>query len=109
MFFLIHPSKIHEIRIHRTLIATIKDFGTYPCPWCLVTIDQICALGRESDRKLREELCREDNNERRRRIDNAHKSLYDEGYAIAGDHVDGILKDESQIPTKVFALTFTCS
>ena len=31
------------------------------------------------------------------------KSLYDEGYAIARDHVDGLLKNKSLVPTKVFA------
>jgi len=90
------------LRIPRTLIATIKDFGTHPCPRCLVSIDQIYTLGQEDDRKRREESRRQDDVERRKKVDSARKSLYDEGYAIAGDHVDGLLKGESLVPTKVF-------
>jgi len=67
----------------------------------LVSVDQIRALGRDDDRKRREETCRQDNAERRKKVDDARKSLYAEGYAITGDHVDGLLKDESMVPTKV--------
>jgi hypothetical protein len=73
----------------------------------LVSIDQIYALGREDDRKRREELCRQDDDTRRKKVDDARKSLYDEGYAITGDHVDGLLKDDSLVPTKVFVSVFT--
>jgi len=95
-------SQTYQTRACRALIATIKDFGKCPCPRCLVSIDQIHALGREDDRKRREELRREDNNERREKVEGARKSLYNEGYAITGEHVDGLLKDESMVPTKVF-------
>ena len=94
------------MRFCRTLIAAIKDFGARPCPRCKISIDQIYALGREEDRKRREDSRREDDDERRKRVDAARKSLYDDGYAITGDHVDGLLKDESLVPTKVFKPTF---
>ena len=96
------------LKNHRTLIATIKDFGARPCPRCLVSVDQICAVGREDDQKWRKESCRQDNAERRKKVDDARKSLYDDGYAITGDHVDGLLKDESLVPTKVFMSVFAC-
>ena len=92
---------MHQLRNFRTLIATIKDLGTHPCPRCFVSIDQIYALGRNSDQKQREESRRQDNDERRKKVDDARKSLYKEGYAITGDHVDGLLKDDSLVPTKV--------
>ena len=41
------------------------------------------------------------------KVDAARKSLYDEGYAITGDYVDGLLKGESLVPTKVFVRVFT--
>ena len=88
----------------RTLIATIKDFGTHPCPRCFVTINEICAIGQEDDRKRQEESCRRDDAQRRNKVDDARRSLYDEGYAITGNHVDGLLKEESLIPTKVIVL-----
>ena len=87
------------------MVATIKDLGLHPCPRCLVSIDKIHALGREDDRKRREESHRQDDAERRKKVDDARKSLYDEGYAISGKYVDGLLKDESMVPTKVFAPT----
>jgi hypothetical protein len=59
-------------------------------------------MGREDDRKLREESRRVDNAERREGIDEARKNLYQGGYAITGKHVDGLLKGESQVPTRVF-------
>lgn len=96
----------YETRFCRTLIATIKDFGARPCPRCNISIDQICGLGREDDRQLREDLRREDNDDRQRKVDAARKSLYDEGFAITGDYVDGLLKDESLVPTKVFSPAF---
>ena len=102
-FFLTDLPKVCKMGFCRALIATIKDFGMFPCPRCLVPTDQIYTLGREDDRKRREELCRRDNDERRKKVDDAHKSLYNEGYAITGDHVDGLLKGESLVPTKVFA------
>ena len=89
------------LSITRALIATIKDFGTCPCPRCTITTDQISAIGRDDDRKRRVELRRSDNTERREIVNKARKQLYEEGYAITGDHVDGLLKETSQVPTKV--------
>lgn len=103
-----HPCQlmIRTLSVARTLIATIKDFGTCPCPRCLVTIDQISSLGREDDRERRERSLRLDNADRRKNVSDARKSLYDEGYAISGDRVGGVLKEESRVPTEVLMLVF---
>jgi hypothetical protein len=90
------------LRIPRTLIATIKDFGTHPCPRCLVSIDQIPAIGRDDDRKRRDKTRRQDNAERQNNVNDARRILYEEGYAITGDRVDGLLKEGSWVPTMVF-------
>ena len=58
-------------------------------------------MGREDDRKRREDLRRRDDAERRKKVDEARKNLYDKGYAISGDYVDGLLKGESMVPTLV--------
>lgn len=42
-----------------------------------------------------------DNLERQQRVMDARDKLYREGYVITGDHVDGVLKDESLVPTQV--------
>jgi hypothetical protein len=96
-----------QLRNCRTLIACIKDLGSHPCPRCFVSTDQIYTLGRNDDRKWREESCRRDDDERRKKVDDARRTLYEEGYAITGDHVDGLLKDESLVTTKVAVPTFT--
>lgn len=94
------------LRVPRTLIATIKDLGAHPCPRCLVSTDQISAIGRDDDRKCRHESRRRDNAERQNNVDAARRILYEEGYAITGDHVDGLLKEYSRVPTKVFIAAF---
>lgn len=83
------------------MIATIRDFGLYPCPRCLVPKDEIFKIGRDDDRRTREELRRVDNAERQGRVEQARTNLYGSGYALSGDHVDGILKNGSLVPTKV--------
>jgi len=39
--------------------------------------------------------------ERQQRVMDARDKLYREGYMITGDHVDGVLKDKSLVPTQV--------
>ena len=73
----------------------------------MVLVDEIYTLGRADDRKRREESCRRDDVERRTKVDAARESLYNEGYAITGEYVDGVLKDESLVPTKVSASLLT--
>jgi hypothetical protein len=87
--------------VFRVKIATIRDFGMYPCPRCLVPKDKIPEIGRDEDRCTRTELGRTDTVERQGRVDQARKNLYDSGYALAGDYVDGMLKDGSLVPTRV--------
>lgn len=83
------------------MVATIRDYGLYPCPRCLVPKDQIFKIGREDDRCIREELRRVDDVERQGRVDEARTNLYENGYALSGDKVDGALKDGSLVPTLV--------
>lgn len=87
----------------RTLIATIKDFGSHPCPRCSISINQIHALSCEDDWKWCEESRHQDKFKRCKKVDDACNSLYEEGYAITGDHIDGLLRDESLVPTMVAA------
>ena len=83
------------------MIATIRDFGLYPCPRCLVQKEDIFKIGREDDRCTREELRRADTVEWQGRVEGARTALYENGYALTGDHVDGVLKEDSLVPTRV--------
>ena len=64
-------------------------------------MDEIPGLGTAEDRQLRLEKQRTDSVERQTLIRDARKKLYDEGYAVDGEHVDGLLKGESLVPTEV--------
>ena len=89
----------------RVLIATIRDQGRCPCVRCLVTAPQISSLGTPEDRELRQTKPRIESEERQQQVKDAREKLYREGYAITGDHVDGVLKDESLVPTQVCILS----
>ena len=97
------------LRNFRVLVATIKDFGSHPCPRCLVAINEIHAMGRDDDRKRREESRRCDDAERRKKVDEAREWIYDKGYVVNGDKVEDLLKDQSMVPTKVFVSAFARS
>ena len=86
---------------YRIMIATIRDFGLYPCPRCLIQKEDISKIGTDDDRRAREELRRSDTVERRDRVEQARENLYVHGYALTGDYVDGFLKEGSMVPTKV--------
>lgn len=83
------------------MIATIRDFGLYPCPRCLVRKEDISKIGTEDDRHTREQLKRVDTIERQSRVEQARTNLYKSGYSLTGDNVDGVLKEHSLVPTKV--------
>jgi len=44
---------------------------------------------------------RTESEEQQKRVKDARDKLYREGYVITGDHVDGVLKNESLVPTQV--------
>jgi len=90
-----------QLTFFRVKIATIRDFGMCPCPRCLVPKEKIPEIGKEEDRRIRVELGRVDTAERQGQVDQARKNLYEGGYALAGDYVDGILKGSSLVPTRV--------
>ena len=83
------------------MIATIRDYGLYPCPRCLIPKEDIFKIGREEDQCIREELRRVDTDEWQSQVTQARKNLYEKGYALTSEHVDGILKESSLVPTKV--------
>jgi len=68
-------------------------------------MDEIPNLGTTEDRQTRLEKPRVDSAEYRTLVKDARKKLYDEGYAVDGDRVDGLLKGESLVPTEVGSRT----
>lgn len=64
-------------------------------------MDEIPNLGTTEDRQICLEKQRVDSTKYRALVADAQKKLYDEGYAVDGDHVDKLLKGESLVPTEV--------
>ena len=50
---------------------------------------------------MRVEKQRADSDERQKLVADARKKLYVEGYAVDGEKVDDLLKEESLVPTEV--------
>jgi len=68
-------------------------------------MDEIPNLGTTKDRQVRLEQQRLDSAKRQTLVRDARKKLYEEGYAVDGEKVDGLLKDESLVPTEVRTTT----
>ncbi|KAI0634460.1 hypothetical protein C8Q77DRAFT_1217600 [Trametes polyzona] len=83
----------------KVLIATVRDKGRCPCPRCLVTFDDIVHLGEESDRNLREDRRRADDQLRMDKVSDARSLIYNDGYVVNSTRVDEILQDQSLVPT----------
>jgi len=64
-------------------------------------MDKIPSLGTTEDCQMRVEKQRADSNEHQKLVEEARKKLYVEGYAVDGEHIDKLLKDESLVPTEV--------
>ena len=56
---------------------------------------------------MQAEKQRTDSDEHRELVEGARKKLYVEGYAVDGEKVDDLLKDESLVPTEVTVGTRT--
>lgn len=85
-------------------MATIRDKGRCPCPRCKITKDNISGVATPDDMAARENLRRVDTDDRRKKVHDARKLIYEEGYVPNSTHVENLLKEESLVPTEVFLL-----
>ncbi|KAG1842749.1 hypothetical protein DFJ58DRAFT_665711, partial [Suillus subalutaceus] len=56
--------------------ACMKFLGKCPCPWCLVSKDNIFKLGTKFDRRQHTRNSRVDNHPRRSLIEQAHDLIF---------------------------------
>lgn len=87
--------------VHRVLIATIRDFGTCPCPRCKISKDLIPSMGTPADRTLRVVSARRDNEARRAAVASARMLINEKGYVVNSERVEVLLSGESLVPTEV--------
>lgn len=75
--------------------------GKCPCPHCKIAKEDIPNLGTDSDAAVRVEQVRRDDADRRQKVVDARKLIYERGYVVNSKKVDDLLKPESLVPTEV--------
>lgn len=82
----------------RVLLATIRDKGSCPCPWCLVPKVDFHHVGLLSDMSQRISKVR---SYLREKIATAWATIYNTGAPIKGSVPEAHLKEKSLVPTFV--------
>ncbi|KAG8696869.1 hypothetical protein FRC08_006873 [Ceratobasidium sp. 394] len=82
----------------KVLIATIKDFGTHPCPRCLIIKPELSQLGLAKDMNICKDF-RRDGDEQRSKVLDARRLAYHDGYVVNSSYVEKILSSMSGVPT----------
>ena len=82
----------------RVLLATIRDKGICPCPWCMIPKKDFCRLGFVSDASQRISQIRLYFHNQ---VAAAHDAIYKLGAPIKGAFPESQLKDFSLVPTFV--------
>lgn len=87
----------------RTLLASIRKMGDYPCPRCLVPKENLKYMGTKEDMLNRINNSRVDDLNRKRKIKDARALIYAKGKpaAVDGKKVEALLKSESLVPISV--------
>jgi hypothetical protein len=85
----------------RALIATIRNFGSCPCPRCLVPKSKIPEVGTAFDERRREKSRRVDDFNRNWNVSLAREYIYERGFGVRSAAVERLLAEESYTPTKV--------
>lgn len=87
-------------------MVSIRSNGDHPCPRCLVSDTDIHDMGSDTDRAIREEERRQDNIDRKNKIEKARKIIYTDNLSVNTEKVETLLKPTSLVPTKVGSSLF---
>ena len=85
----------------RIIVAAIRNRGRCPCPRCLIPMERLQNMGMGLDMVQRESLSRVDDIKRRVKVTSARNIIYEKNYAVDGDAVETILKEQTLVPTLV--------
>ncbi|KAJ3837892.1 hypothetical protein F5878DRAFT_584314 [Lentinula raphanica] len=80
----------------KVLLATIRDFGSCPCPRCLCPKSKLDQMGTNRDMKLRQRKFRTFLQDK---VELVRKWIYRQGTKIRGIAVERVLKATSSVPT----------
>ena len=84
----------------------IRNFGSCPCPRCLVPKSKIPEVGTAFDERRREKSRRVDDLNRNWNVSLARDFIYERGFRVRSAAVECLLAEEFYTPTKVRHLTF---
>ncbi|KIJ23071.1 hypothetical protein M422DRAFT_276426 [Sphaerobolus stellatus SS14] len=84
----------------KVLLATIRDGGNCLCPRCLVEKSKVPLLGSVLDMGTRVKQARIASHELAYDISSAQRIIYEDGYVVNSKVMDGILKEQSYVPTE---------
>ena len=87
----------------RALLATIRDKGLCPCPWCLVPKSKLDQTGMNRDSKFR---LQNDHTYLFDRFLIARSAIYKSAAAIASTAINHLLKATSSVPTLVSQISW---
>ena len=87
--------------ISRVLLATIRNFGAFPCPRCLIPKEKIPEVGTKADDKRRDNNRRVANDHLFSDIKMVRTWIYKEGYGVKSAAVERVLSTASLVPTVV--------
>lgn len=85
----------------KILLASIKNLGSFPCPRCNVTMDNIPAMGKKRDQANRTRTARTDDEEKRSRVAKARSLIYDGNHPVTSTLLNGHLAYGLLVPTNV--------
>jgi hypothetical protein len=75
--------------------------GNCPCPRCFITKAEIHNIGTDPDQSLRRNRARVDDLRRQNVVKNARDHIYNKGYAVTANGIEGMLRQHSRVPTLV--------
>src|ERR1700753_984382 len=90
-----------SLNSHRTLIATIKNMGQFPCPCCFIQLAEIPDLGKAVDDQRRADT-RAPSKGYFSMVKKARKAIFN-GFKVSGTRVERMIGGLSRVPTVVSA------
>ncbi|KAI0055388.1 hypothetical protein BV25DRAFT_1815655 [Artomyces pyxidatus] len=84
----------------KILLASIRNLGSCPCPRCLVSLSQVYRMGTQADMIERRTKARVDDSQRRRKVEEARKLIYQRNLQVSSDAVEAWLSEESLVPNQ---------
>ena len=82
-------------------MATIRNLGLCPCPWCIIPLSGAHLIGTKGDRQARTLLAQVNDDARKHWISIARAAIYQQNYNIDSAAMDRMLKPQSLVPTSV--------